>query len=138
MEKNIVMKVYKIVFSAFAVVALYNFVYIKFLQEITYKQYTRDYYSKFGTVAPQYSIGEDTSNKPDFYERCGIPPIGKNLRKLYGETYFYVIFLFFPLLIYGIVIFFVKKKYVDKRWWISQLIGYACLFYMVIVISNNL
>jgi len=133
-----IMKAYRVIFYVFTVVALYNFVYVRFLQESTYFRYTHEYYNKFGTVAPTYSIGEDTSNAPDFYERCGVSPIGKYLRELYYKTYLVVIFLFFPLLIYGISIFFVKKKYLDRKWWISQLIGYACLFYMVVVISNNI
>jgi len=132
-----IMKVYRIVFYAFTIVALYNFVYVTFFQESTYLHYVREYHNA-GNVYPQYSIGDDTSNEPDIYELCGISSTGKYLREMYVATYFYVILLFFPLLIYGIAIFFVKKKYLDKRWWISQLIGYACLFYMVIVISNNI
>ena len=131
------MKVYRIIFYAFAILALYNFVYVTFFQESTYFHYVREYHNA-GNVYPTYSIGEDTSNEPNHYELCGIPPIGKYLRELYVATYFYIIFLFLPLLIYGIFIFFVKKKYLDKKWWISQLIAYTFLFYIVVVLSKNM
>jgi hypothetical protein len=131
------MKVYRIVFYVFTVMTLYNFVYITFFQENTYFRYVREYHNA-GNIYPTYSIGEDTSNEPDHYELCGIPNTGKYLRELYYRTYPFVLLLFIPLLIYGIVLFFVKKKYLDRKWWIPQLIGYACLFYMVVVISNNI
>ena len=130
------MKVYRSIFYAYVIIALYNFVYVKFFQESTYFYYVREYYNPDNAYR-QYSIGENASNEPDFYERCGISATGKYLHKLYDKSYFDVILLFIPLLLYGLVIFFVKKKYKDKKWWISQLIGYAGLFYIVIVLSRN-
>ena len=132
------MKVYRIFFYAYIIVALYNFIYVKFFQETTYRCYTREYCQKHGNVYPTYKIGEYTNNEPDFYERCGVPPIGKYLRELYLKTYLDVILLFIPLLIFGIAIFFAKKKYKDKKWWISQLIAFTFLFYIVVVLSKNM
>jgi hypothetical protein len=131
------MKIYRIIFYAFVVIVLYNFVYVTFLQENTYHHFVREYHNA-GNVYPQYSIGEDTSNEPDIYKLCGISTTGKYLRIMYLKTYFEVILLYFPLLIYGIVIFFVKKKYKVKKWWISQLVGYFFLFYVIVVLSRNM
>lgn len=130
------MKVYIIIFYIYAILAIYNFAYVIFFQEKTYSCYVREYYSENGTVARQYSIEEDTSNKPGFYELCEVPPIGKYLREFYLKTYPAIILLFIPLLIYGLIILFVKRKYSDYKWWVPQLIGYVCLFCIVMVIIN--
>ena len=131
------MKIYYIIFYAFFAVALYNFVYVTSLQERTYFQYVREFHNA-GDTFPQYIIGEDSSNEPDAYEFYNIPSTGRYLNLVYLQTYPYVILLFFPLLIYGIVVFFVKKKYLDKKWLMLQLIGYTCLFYIVHILLETL
>jgi hypothetical protein len=130
------MKTYYIIFYAFFAVTLYNFVYVSFLQENTYFQYVREYHNA-GNTFRQYSIGEDTSNEPDTYELYSISDTDKYLNIMYLKTYPFVIVLFFPLLLYALILLFIKKKYLDKKWWITQSLGFACLFYMVLVIVNN-
>ena len=131
------MKTYYIIFYAFFAVALYNFVYVSFLQENTYFQYVREYHNA-GNTFRQYSIGEDTRNEPDTYELYGISDTGKYLNIMYLKTYPFVIVLFFPLLLYSLILFFIRKKYLDRKWWITQSVGFACLFYMVVVIGKNI
>jgi hypothetical protein len=131
------MKMYRIIFYAFFIVAIYNFVYVSFLQENTYFQHVREYHNA-GNTFRQYSIGEDKNNEPDAYELYGISDTGKYLNIMYLKTYPFVIVLFFPLLICALILFFIKKKCFDRKWCIVQSVGFVCLLYIVSVISKNM
>ncbi|MDR2009707.1 MAG: hypothetical protein LBQ22_04420 [Bacteroidales bacterium] len=129
------MKTYYIILYVFFTIALYNFIYINFLYDKTYLQYVREYHNA-GNTLPQYSIEDDTSNEPDTYEFYGISKMGKYLNLFYLNTYIFIIALFLPLLVYGIIILFFYKKYLDFKWWFTQLIIYIFLFYIVTVLIN--
>lgn len=124
-----IMKTYNIILTVTFVLTLYMWIYDRFLYEKTYVQYLPNYQEE--VAYPTYSPNHDGEKKVDNWTE-NVPAIGMVLFKLFPIVILAVYIMFVAAFIYGCLLFFSRRRYLNFKWWIAQLILYGIIVWFIL------